>query len=365
MNKLRFLAKAKKCEDKNPAIWHWTSDNRLERHEERIIEPPINKFKEIEGFVDTADVAAVVFRAAARSEYSSTFHRFVTRQSVKKFLNNIAIYFENFLKIEEFLRIRQGIGERDVKIKNLKSLDIERNMSKLLQLNRAMVARQYSEILLGNDDMHAFHHMTNKIGKSQTEKELALYEMLLKFSKEYAWIVHFRQKRGVIATEIDRLFRTPNFISSKPDSSLSYRDQQILHGQVEVMSGKRNRVFGTSPLINELLKISPAHSPILNIDVYKYKGGNEFMKEFELEYVTPPVHLSLTYKSHGILGKPKKLFNRNLVINWCSVRDENYSAAYDPYCLFEKSFVQTTTKEYLPADEKPSKPTYKIKSIHH
>jgi Protein phosphatase 1 inhibitor len=320
------------------------------------------QFKEILGEIKISDITRLVLK---HSEYPRSFKKFVALQPVVKFLNYLVIYFENFLKIFEYLLIRHDICKQQVKIKNLKSANVESNLSTRLQFNRIKLAQKYAEILIGHEELRPHHHMANKLRLSQQGKDLALQENLLKFCKHFTWIAHFRRARGIIDGEIDRLFRSKHFQSCWPHvetQRLTFRDRQILYGIHEVEKG--SQMLDNSPVVKELMRIAPQHLSILRIGDVKYMGGNRFLKELELEYVTPPEQLALAHVTHGILGKPKQVFDENLQIDWCAVRDEGYCEAYDPYHLVRQVFVPTTAGDLLPAGGRTCKPRHKIKVVH-
>lgn len=117
----------------------------------------------------------------------------------------------------------------------------------------------------------------------------------------------------------------------------SFREQQILFGRNDYRCNYRNQ---RSPLINELLNISPDNNELLWIGCEKYQGTNPRLCRLELEYVTPESQLSLIGYHHGILGHPKSLYNTLLELDWHQVRKQNYTKEYDPYFLIRQPFLE-------------------------
>lgn len=67
---------------------------------------------------------------------------------------------------------------------------------------RSMLAREYLSIIGGFEDVHKFHHMSNKNGVSQMEKDRRLSEMLISMTIRTVWVALHRKYLNLIGNKI-------------------------------------------------------------------------------------------------------------------------------------------------------------------
>lgn len=289
------------------------------------------------------DIKNLVLFLVLPNQISNQFIEFFHCDTVDQFLNDLIIYFEYFLKIVEFLLIRRdemsNVDGRS-KIHNMHSISIDRILSKYLSQYRLILAREYSRIIVGAGDTQQFHHLNNKQQKSLTNKDRSFYEILICVATRIVWIGLHRRAFAVIDSEINRLFRSNHFnIAQKQIPNclkFSKREQEILYGINNNLVNCRNQ---KSPLILEILNISPHDVHVLGIGVNKYRGNDPRMKSLENEYVIPDAQLSFIDIQHGILGQPKSLYDTMLQLNWFEVRKQKFSMDYDPYRLIRSPYL--------------------------
>ena len=116
---------------------------------------------------------------------------------------------------------------------------------KCLSILRLLVARSYADILRGVKHTRRFHHAT-KTQSSWTQRDIRLWESLLRVSGRVVWIALQRRFLLLIEAEMDRLFRSGNYSARKESSLFS----AVLQSEP---SPKRPRFMTTSPLAQELL----------------------------------------------------------------------------------------------------------------
>lgn len=227
------------------------------------------------------------------------------------------------------------------KVRNMDTVHVERMLSEYLCQYRLILARDYSKLTLGQGDLKRYHHRENKMRISMTDKDRTLFETFLCFATRVVWIAMHRRAYKVIDCEINRLFRSGHFNVAEKQLSdcltFSTREQQILYGPNDIRVNYRNQ---RSPLILEILRISPKNLEVLWIGENKYRGTDPRLQQLELEYVTPESQLSFVNIQHGILGHPKDVYNTMLVLDCHALRKEKFTEDYDPYLLVTPPYLE-------------------------
>lgn len=90
------------------------------------------------------DIKDVALFTAPADSVSNKFIKFLHTETCDLFLNDLIIYFEYFLKLVEFLLIRRD--ELKIKIRDMKSVQIERMLAEYLVQYRLILARDYSNV---------------------------------------------------------------------------------------------------------------------------------------------------------------------------------------------------------------------------
>lgn len=146
------------------------------------------------------DIKDLVLFLASFDRLPKNFIDFFHANTTDEFLSDLIIYFAYFLKLWEFLLIGRDEASCESK-QNPRNADTERIeslLSEYLSQYRLMLARDYSKLLLGENDSSPFHHMKNKMNTSYSEKDRNLFETLLSFSIEIVWIAMHRKKYKII-----------------------------------------------------------------------------------------------------------------------------------------------------------------------
>ncbi|XP_005185298.3 protein phosphatase 1 regulatory subunit 36-like [Musca domestica] len=283
------------------------------------------------------DIKNLVLFLAPTEMTSKNFVKFLNTESVHSLIKSLIIYFEHFLKILEFILIRREemVGE-NAQMQNQDSTEIKRIFSAKLSQYRLLLAREYSRVLLGEGDTNKFYHMKPVVNISLSIKDQQFHECFLAFCTVLVWIAMQRRSVTVINWEIDRLFRSEHFALVQCKLGLSNVEASILYGNNYKRCNYRAQ---TSPLIQELKNVEDENLPILWIGERKYRGNDIRIAEIELEYIVPSSQLCLIDVSHGILGRPKKLYDAMLNIKWDAVGNENYNLDYDPYRIIRQTFL--------------------------
>lgn len=288
------------------------------------------------------DVKNLVLFLVQPKRLTTRFIEFFHTETVDIFLNDLVIYFEYFLKLLEFMQIRRDeMQSPDHKTRNLNSNWIEQMLSEYMVQYRLLLARSYSKIILGENDVKQYHHMANNLHKSYSEKDRLYIELFYACCKQFVWIAMHRRVYNEIDYEFDRLFRSEYFQlirnETKICKSLTAYETRLLYGNINL----HLQVFQQkSPLILQLMKIEPKQLKVLWIGERKYGGNNKRMQQLEYEHVTADTQLYMANIQHGILGHPKKFYNTMLELNWTYLRMEKYNENYDPYGLKFQPYLE-------------------------
>ncbi|EDW38498.1 GL12631 [Drosophila persimilis] len=263
------------------------------------------------------------------------FVEFMHKPAVYRLLHSLTIYFEYYLRMVEFVLIRRDeLSGQMAQIQSEQTNDMKRVFSVYLSQYRMLVARNYSVIIKGEGDMGKYYHMKEIVNISATIWDKNFHEQFLACSTQIVWIAMHRRAYNVIEMEMNRLFRSEHFVTSRPEYlSFTPAERSLLYGRNSKIVNYRTQV---SPLIQELQHIQAEDLPILWIGERKYRGTDIRIMEMELEYIVPGPQLRLIDVAHGILGHPKKLYNTLLELDWPSVRYSNFSKHHDPYHIIRQ-----------------------------
>ncbi|XP_055923343.1 protein phosphatase 1 regulatory subunit 36-like [Eupeodes corollae] len=286
------------------------------------------------------DIKNLVLFLAPSEFITNKFITFIHNKTVDKFFNALIIYFEHFLRLVEFILIRRDevSGETTAQVQSTESAKIKRIYSEHLSQYRIILAREYSEIVMGSGEMAPFYHLNTLVKISKTHVDRCLYEMLLAFSTQLVWIAHSRRAYETIDCEMNRLFRSDHFkLNRKDPIDFSYVEEDLLYGYNNKRVNFRRQ---NSPLIQELRNVSRQNLPILWIGEKKYRGNDLRMQQIEMELILPDSDLCLIDIKHGILGNPKSLFNTMFEVDAGPMRIRGHSENYDPYFMVRQPYLE-------------------------
>ncbi|XP_067627613.1 protein phosphatase 1 regulatory subunit 36-like [Eurosta solidaginis] len=281
------------------------------------------------------DIKNLVLFLAPSDIITKDFINFLHTFTVDRFLRALIIYFEYYLKMVEFVLIRRDeISGEKAQIQSEDTNEIKRIYSAQLTQHRLLLAREYSVIIMGENEMKPYYHITPIVNISNSIKDKRFHEAFLAFSTQVVWIAMHRRAFDYIDSEMNRLFRSEHFKLKR------YAHINFTAAEANMLYGKNYRRVNyraqNSPLIQELDHVASENLPMLWIGERKYRGTDLRIHQMELEYIVPDSQLALIDVCHGILGHPKKIYNTALNINWAAVRSQNYSEIYDPYQLIRQ-----------------------------
>ncbi|XP_065369711.1 protein phosphatase 1 regulatory subunit 36-like [Calliphora vicina] len=285
------------------------------------------------------DIKDLVMFLSPQEILTKDFIYFLNTKTVHTFLKALVIYFEYFLKFVEFILIRRDeIAGEKAQIQSEESTAIKRIFAKQLSQYRLLLAREYSEILLGNGEMKKFYHIKPIVNISQSIKDKAFHEGFLAFCTNFVWISMYRRDLELIDMEMNRLFRSEHFSLVRSERyQFSAVEASMLYGKNYKRCNYRAQ---NSPLIMELNSVAKENVPLLWIGARKYRGTDLRIFQIELEFIVPDSQLCLIDVSHGILGHPRKIYDTMLNINWEAVRFQHYSELYDPYRIIRQPYLE-------------------------
>lgn len=265
------------------------------------------------------DVRNLVLFLMPKEFVTASFIEFMHQPVVLNLLNGLIIYFEYFLRFVELVLIQrdESVGNNR-KMQTMQSVKMKRIWSTYLSQHRLLVARDYTELILGSGELHKYHHLNHPLNISATARDCTMYEQFLAVATHIVWITMHRRAYYVIEMEINRLFRSEHFLKKRPEyPRFSPVERSLLYGRNNKLVSYK---WQTSPLMQELQNICQADMPLLFIGRRKYIGTDARIAELELEYIVPGAQLRLIDVQHGILGHPKTAYDTLLRLNWSSVR---------------------------------------------
>lgn len=145
------------------------------------------------------DIKNLVLFLAIGDCVNGRFVEFFHAPIVDEFLNDLIIYFEYYFKLLEFLLAqRKRNDSTESKLSDKVSMAREVALSEKMDQYRIILAREYSQILLGADGARRFHHMANPLRLSYKDLDLSLMETFTSFCVSIAWIGMHRKNFDAI-----------------------------------------------------------------------------------------------------------------------------------------------------------------------
>lgn len=151
---------------------------------------------------DIKDVVMFLVVNPISIEFINFFHEPV----VDRFLRSLIIYFQHYIEIWEDLCQKRVATAK--KAPNPQAAGGRIRQSDEMENLRSLVGREYCDILIGARDTLTYHHMmTGKksssdepSGQSQGEKDLRIYETLIRMSHKVVWIALQRKYSSFIGS---------------------------------------------------------------------------------------------------------------------------------------------------------------------
>lgn len=82
-----------------------------------------------------------------KTKVSNEFRSFIFSDTFDSFLHSAVFYMDYFLKVLEFLLIRRDETKEEEKVRDFRSINIERTMSRQLSHRRLLMSREYSKVI--------------------------------------------------------------------------------------------------------------------------------------------------------------------------------------------------------------------------
>uniref|UniRef100_A0A1A9VVN0 Protein phosphatase 1 regulatory subunit 36 n=1 Tax=Glossina austeni TaxID=7395 RepID=A0A1A9VVN0_GLOAU len=283
------------------------------------------------------DIKNLVTFLSPHDVITQDFLVFLNNGAVNLLLRALIIYFENFLKVAEFILIRRDdICGENARAESEESIKIKRVFSEHLSQYRIIIAREYSKIVLCLGDLKPFSHLP-PLANASTKRDQEFHELFLAFCIQIVWIAMHRRCFNLIETEINRLFRSEHFQLGRSNIQFTKAEARLLYGKNYRRCNYRAQ---NSPLIQELMNVEYRNSPILWIGKRKYRGTDLRIMQLELEFIVPSSHLVLVDITRGILGHPKILYNSLLRFDREMARTRNFTEGDDPYRLVRQPYLE-------------------------
>ena len=127
---------------------------------------------------------------------SPRFIEFFHLPIVDRFLRILIIYFQFY--IETWLNLTQKRDTIDKKAENPLAKGTALKRAEVLSCLRCIIGKEYSDMILGHENGIRYHHMMageKPLIQSQHEKDLIIFETLIRVAHRVVWIalqrIHF------------------------------------------------------------------------------------------------------------------------------------------------------------------------------
>ncbi|XP_026477087.1 uncharacterized protein LOC113383053 [Ctenocephalides felis] len=256
------------------------------------------------------DIKDVAIFTANQAKMTYEFLNFFHIPTVDRFLRALIVYFDYYIKVFDLLTYRRGRMNR--KLRNPSSVVIEKLIADELGDYRAMIGREYCNMILGAADCYPYHHLSNKNRTSMTKKDARLTDLLLSMAMRVVWLTMNRQNYNLIEVEIHRLFRTEfyNVIVHRQidhQQPLPQIEEYILHGPPP----PQKKLLRRTPACEEILKQHDFR--LIGAGVVKTDNLSEKLVQMQAAYLLPEHELISHGFSFGILGRPRSDFDPMLM----------------------------------------------------
>ncbi|CAH0628889.1 unnamed protein product [Chrysodeixis includens] len=234
--------------------------------------------------------------------------------ATERFLRALIFYCQYFLQTSDLMN--QRTLELNTKIRTPESDKTETILLENLEDLRLLVAKEYSNVILGLGEFTKFHHMgASKKSRSLSKRDSLLFETFFRISIQIIWIALGRKSFSQIELEVNRIFKSTVFNSAEHKMSKDNKANLTAMNPNERMVQlghcmlKRHKVNELSPLMNEVHCNRYINHRMYGLGVIKYPCLSERHRYLEAVLSLPETMLDDEDMSIGILGLPRKNFD--------------------------------------------------------
>ncbi|XP_015591213.1 uncharacterized protein LOC107265857 [Cephus cinctus] len=207
---------------------------------------------------DVKDLVIYLISTPITIQFINFFHLPV----VDRFLRALILYFQYYIEIwEDLARKREATVK---KAPNPLARGSRAKYANEMDTLRCVLGREYAHLVVGCGECAPYHHMvTNKksastaSSQSQGEKDLRIFEVLIRVAHRVVWITLQRKHYSLIEIEIHRLFRTDAYNSADRRTEGIF-NKIMLEDEYIILHGPR------MPEKRKLLKNSPLAYQLIN-----------------------------------------------------------------------------------------------------
>ncbi|XP_012256434.2 uncharacterized protein LOC105686327 [Athalia rosae] len=244
---------------------------------------------------------------------SVEFINFFHEAMVDRFLRSLIIYFQYYIEIWEDLCQKRAATAK--KAPNPGASGSRSRQADEMHTLRTLVGKEYCDILIGAKNTLPYHHMVaNKksssdepSGQSQGEKDLRIYETLIRMAHKVVWIALQRKYSGLIEIEMHRLFRTDSFNTAKRTCG-SLMMEDMPEDEVRVLQGEpipaKRKLLRNSPLPYQIINRNCDYRA-LSIGIPNFETNDPRIKYLEKALLADEEKLQEVGIKIGILGQPR------------------------------------------------------------
>ncbi|XP_052751725.1 protein phosphatase 1 regulatory subunit 36 isoform X3 [Galleria mellonella] len=191
--------------------------------------------------------------------------------TTERFIRALILYSEYYLQVADEMTLR--IIELETKVRTPDCEILEKEYRDNLSDLRLLVAKEYSTMLIGGSDTRKFHHMgPQKKRRSLSDKDVRLFETLLRMCVQIVWLALGRKSFNQIELEMNRIFKSEIFNAVEHTLRTDYiakmakEERAVLLGHCVRQDKKLNT---RSPLMNEVFCHREIDYRLLGLGVIK------------------------------------------------------------------------------------------------
>ncbi|XP_046607644.1 uncharacterized protein LOC124298952 [Neodiprion virginianus] len=266
---------------------------------------------------DIKDIVIFLVINPISIEFINFFHEPV----VDRFVRSLIIYFQHYIEVWEDLCQKRAATAR--KAPNPLASGGQLRQSDEMQNLRSLVGREYCDILIGAKDSLPYHHMVaNKkspsdepSGQSQGEKDLRIFETLIRMSHKVVWIALQRKHSCLIEIEMHRLFRTDSFNTAKRLCGNLITDT-MSEDEIRVLQGPKipakRKLLRNSPLPYQIINTCCDYR-VLSIGIPYFETHDPRIEYLEKALLADETELQNLGIKVGILGQSRSDYDMMLI----------------------------------------------------
>ncbi|XP_026747132.1 uncharacterized protein LOC113508354 [Trichoplusia ni] len=294
--------------------------------------------KIIEGndVVTLQDIKDVVLFTAPPKIVKPVIIHLLHLPATERLLRALIFFCQYYLQTLDLMSLRtlELLG----KIRTPKSDETEFEFLENLQDLRLLVAKEYSNVIMGFGEFAKLHHMgALKKSRSLSKRESLVFETFIRISIQIIWIALGRKSFSQIEIEVNRIFKSSIFNSAEHKLSKETKNKLAVTNPNEkaVLLGqcmqKRHKVNVLSPLMDEVHCHRYIDHRIYGLGIIKYPSISPRHRYLENAISLPEHQLEDVNMSVGILGLPRENFDILLKeIKFISASSSNVSVNKQP-----------------------------------